>query len=128
MLLPRGAVGWSHARIQDFFLSGEVLARLPESSSDVVFFCFCFFSPRLNLQLYNGYFKENYYFPTFQRGSNFSGGGGGGGIRMLISVEAHKNLFFFSRGVWTPYPPPPPSGYAHVIVAFPGHTLTFWFY
>ena len=69
-----------------------VQARLPENSSDNVFFLFC---PQL-LLFYSGllmvYFKENYNFsrfrggggggifqedPTFSRGSNFFHGGGG---------------------------------------------------
>ena len=39
-----------------------------------------FFSPQLILQFYSGlsmvYFKENYNFPRFQRGSNIFQGGG----------------------------------------------------
>ena len=46
-------------------------ARLPENSSDNVFF---FFSPQLILHFYSGlsmvYFKENFKFPRFQRESN----------------------------------------------------------
>ena len=42
---------------------------------------FFFFSPQLILQFYSGsskvYFKENYHFPRFQRGSNIFRGGGG---------------------------------------------------
>ena len=60
---------------------------------------FVFFSPQLILQFYSGlsmvYFKENYNFTRFQKGSTFSrgvhhfsggptfsrgGGGGGGGV------------------------------------------------
>ena len=33
-------------------------------------FCCFLFSPQLILQKSNGYFKENYNFPRFQRGSN----------------------------------------------------------
>ena len=35
----------------------------------------------------NGYLKENYNFPRFQRGSNIFQGGGGGGVQMLVSIE-----------------------------------------
>ena len=51
-----------------------VQALLPENSSDNVFF-----RPQLILQFYSGlsmvYFKENYHFPRFQRGSNIFQGG-----------------------------------------------------
>ena len=59
---------------------GGVLSRLLENSSDNVFFSFLLL---LNLfkvlkRVSNGYFKENYYFPRFQRGvgPTFSVGGG----------------------------------------------------
>ena len=48
----------------------------------------------------NGYFRENYYFLRFQRGSDFPGGGGqlfpgsGGGVQMLISIETHITCDF----------------------------------
>ena len=36
----------------------------------------------------NGYLKEKYNFPRFQRVPTFSrGGGGGGGVQMLVSIE-----------------------------------------
>ena len=40
----------------------------------------------------NGYFKENYNFPRFQRGSNIFQGRGptfSRGVQMLISIETH---------------------------------------
>ena len=58
----------------------------------------------------NGYFKENYHFPRFQRGSNiFQGGGGGflqgsGGSNCLFPIEAHITCDF-PDGVRTPVPP-----------------------
>ena len=49
------------------------------------------------------YFKENYNFFRFQRGSSqargvqlFQGGGGGEGVPMLISIEIYRMCF--SRG------------------------------
>ena len=62
----------------------------------------------------NGYFKENYNFPRFQRGSegvqHFPGGGGegssffqgGGGVQILISIETRIICDF--PGVRTLYP------------------------
>ena len=56
---------------------GGVQVQLPENSSDV-FLCFTYFTVLQRVS--NGYLKENYNFPRFQRGSNiFQGGGGGGG-------------------------------------------------
>ena len=54
------------------------------------------------------YFKENYCFPRFQRGSIvFQGGGGGGvemfsgvGVKVLISVETDRT-YEFPGGVQT---------------------------
>ena len=82
-----------------------------------VFFV-CFFSPLLILQFYRGvsnvYFRENYFFPKFQRGSNifqgvqlFPGGGGGGvKVQMLISIETHITCDFPGGGGFqTPYSP-----------------------
>ena len=78
----------------------------PENRSDNVFFCFlfvCFFvSPQLILQFLqrvsNGYFKENYNFPRFQRGPTFAWGyyffQGGGGVQMLIFIETHITCDF----------------------------------
>ena len=50
------------------------------------------------------YFKENYSFPRFQRGSNiFRGGGEGGptfsglGVQKLISIETFRNYDFPGR-------------------------------
>ena len=61
------------------------------------------------------YFRENYDFPRFQRGSNIfqcvcvggGGGGGGGKVQMLISIETHITCDFpgRGRGVRTLYPP-----------------------
>ena len=55
-----------------------------------VFFFVLFFSLQLILQFHSGlsmvYFKENYTFPRFQRGSNFFQGG----VKMLISIETHR--------------------------------------
>ena len=74
---------------------------------------FFFFSPQLIFQFYRGclinvYFKENYNFPRFQRGSNIfqggAGGGGGGGVQMLISIETHITCDF-PGGVRTLYSP-----------------------
>ena len=72
---------------------GGVQVQLPENSSDV-FLCFTYFTVLQRVS--NGYLKENYNFPRFQRGSNIfqgGGGGGGGGVQMLVSIE-------------TVYPPP----------------------
>ena len=47
----------------------------------------------------NGYFKENYYFPKFKKGSNFSRGVGG----VLICCGLYcqlKDLIFWSSGLW----------------------------
>ena len=60
------------------------------------------------------YFKENYNFPRFQRGSNiFSRGGGptfsrgGGGVQLLIPYWIPCITCVFPGGVWAPCPPPP---------------------
>ena len=59
----------------------------------------------------NGYFKENYIFPWFQRGSTFARGGGsnffqgGGGVKMLISIEIHITCDFPGGGSEPPIPP-----------------------
>ena len=59
------------------------------------------------------YFKENYNFPRFQRGSNiFSRGGGptfsrGGGGAIAYSLFDPIYNLCFSRGVRAPCPPPP---------------------
>ena len=55
------------------------------------------------------YFKEDYNFPRFQRGSNiFSRGvqlflGGGGGSNCLFPIKSH--ITCISRGVQAPCPP-----------------------
>ena len=63
------------------------------------------------------YFKENYNFSRFQRGSNIfsrgvqlflGGGGGGGGVQLLIPYRNPYNLCFF-WGVLAPCPPPHPT-------------------
>ena len=57
----------------------------------------------------NGYFKENYNFPRFQRGPTFARGSplfffGGGGVQMLISIEIHITCDF-PGGSRPPIPP-----------------------
>ena len=56
-------------------------------------------------------FKENYYLPRFQWGATFSRGGGGltfyRGIQLFFPYRNPYNLWF-SRGVRTASPPPPP--------------------
>ena len=58
-----------------------VQARLPENSSQGFFL----FSPQPILHFYRGlsmvYFKENYKFTGFQKGSNIFQGGGGGQVQ-----------------------------------------------
>ena len=54
-------------------------------------------------------FEENCHFSRFQRGPTFSRGGGGSNFS--FPIETHITCDF--RGVvWTPCPPPPPSGSA----------------
>ena len=60
---------------------GGVQVQLPENSSDV-FLCFTYFTVLQRVS--NGYLKENYNFPRFQRGSNIFQGGG---VQMLVSIE-----------------------------------------
>ena len=77
------------AQIHEFFArGGGVHARLPENSSDNVFFL----SPQLILQFYSGLlmvcFKANYIFSKFQRGSNVFRGGGG-----CIIFQGGSNFF-----------------------------------
>ena len=61
----------------------------------------------------NGYFKENYNFPRFQRGSNIFQGGGvskifqGGGGPNANFYKTHITCDF-PGGVRTPYPPVDP--------------------
>ena len=63
-----------HARIQGFLPGGGgVQARLPENSSDNVFLVLNLFYIGLSMV----YFKENYNFTRFQRGSKIFKGGGG---------------------------------------------------
>ena len=81
-----------HAQNQEF--ARGVQARLPENSSDNVFYFVLFFSLQLILQFHSGlsmvYFKENYNFPRFQRGSDKFQGGSNffqrGGVQMLLLV------------------------------------------
>ena len=71
------------------------------------------FSPHLILQFFqrvsNGYFKENYNFPKFQReskifqGSNLFQGGGGGGPNAFFYRNPYN--LWFSRGSGPPIPP-----------------------
>ena len=43
----------------------------------------------------NGYFKENYKFPRYRRGSNiFQWGGGVQLVQMLVSIETHLTCDF----------------------------------
>ena len=56
-----------HARIQEFLPGGGVQARLPENSIFLVLNLFYSFTMV--------YFKQNYNFPRFQRGSNIFQGG-----------------------------------------------------
>ena len=97
-----------------------VQARLPENSSNNVFFFF--FCPQL-LQFYSGlsmvYFKEIYNFTRFrgEGGSDLFQGvklfpwGRGRGVQMLI-LETLRTCYF-PGGVRTFYPP---SGSAHVTI------------
>ena len=55
------------------------------------------------------YFKENYNFPRFQRGSNIFQGGEGvqlfpGGVYILICIETHRTCDF-PGGSRSPIPP-----------------------
>ena len=89
----------THARIQEFLPGGS----RPDCQKTVLtcLFLFVFFSPQLISQFLkrvsNGYFKENYNYPWFQRGVGnicqgvqfFPGGGGGRGVQMLISIGTH---------------------------------------
>ena len=63
------------------------------------------------------YFKENYNFPRFQRGSNifsrgggptFSRGGGGGGSNCLFPIESNITCVFPGGGGPGTLPPPSP--------------------
>ena len=61
---------------------GGVQVQLPEISSDNVVFIYLFVFLVLNYftvlqRVPNGYFKENYNFPRFQRRANIFQGGGG---------------------------------------------------
>ena len=91
---------------------GGVLARLLENSLTT------FFSFLLVLNLFkvlqrvsNGYFKENYYFPRFQRGSNIFQGGGvqlfSGGSKCYTFLKKPIKFVF----IWSQYPT---SGPVHV--------------
>ena len=82
-------------------------ARLSENSSEVFssFFLILNFDFLQFLRGSNGYFKEDYTFPRFQRESNiFQGGGGSNGVQMLISIETHITCHF-RGGSPDPYPP-----------------------
>ena len=89
-----------------------VQVQLPENGSDnVVLFCF------LVQRVSNGYFKENYYFLRFQRGSNFFKTGGEGESNFFqVGGGSNANFYrnpynlWFSSGGLDPYPP---SGSAH---------------
>ena len=99
--LNRGPV--SHSQIQEF-LPGGGGGSLPDCLKTALT---TFFSFLLLLNLFkvlqrvsNGYFKDNYYFPRFQRGvQHFLGGGGGGqgayadpvgGTGVRTPLENHK--------------------------------------
>ena len=85
-----------------------VLARLPENSSDNVFFLVLslFYSFTESVQWL---FRRNYDIQRFQRGANIFQGcpsfsRGGGGVQTLIYIEAHIT-FDFQGGICTPYFP-----------------------
>ena len=93
-------------------------------------FIFC---PQLILQFIEGVqwfdYRENYTFPSIQKGSNIfqgggvqlfpgGGGGGGGGPNHLIIIfkETHITCDFLGGPV--PTPPPPPPGSVHAKLQF----------
>ena len=83
-----------------------VQARLPENSSDNIFFL----SPQFILQFYNDlsmvYLTENYNFPRFQRGPTFSrGGGGGGGLGGGLNTYLYRNQLVIFQGGPDPLSP-----------------------
>ena len=93
-------------------------SRPDSQKTGLTTFLFFFYFTVLHLQRvgkFDGYFKENYNFPRFQRGSNifkgesnfFQGGSNffqGGRIQMLISIETHITCDFSGGGVRTPTP------------------------
>ena len=91
----------THSRIQEFLPGGGGGGgSRPDCQKTVLT---CFFSPQLILQFLqrvsNGYFKENYSFPWFQRGggATFAKGSNffeGGGVQMLVSIETHITCDF----------------------------------
>ena len=100
-----------HARIQEFSSGvggpGPSVIKIPDNVFIVLFLVVLPLFYRMPMV----YFKENYNFPRFQRGSNiFSRGGstfsrgGGGGVQLLIPYWIPYNLSF-SRGVRAPCPP-----------------------
>ena len=105
-----------HARIQEFSSGegggpGPSVIKIPD-----VFLVLFLVVLHLFYRMPMVYFKENYNFPRFQRGSNISssGGGGGGptfskgggGSNCLFPIESHITCVF--RGEPGPLPPPPP--------------------
>ena len=95
-----------HARIQELSSGGGGggSRSIWQKSSDNVFF---FFSPQVILQKSNVYFKENYHFSRFQRGSKIFQGGSNifqGGSYCLFPIETHITCDF-PGGVRTPCPP-----------------------
>ena len=87
-------------------------ARLSENSSEV--FSSFFFNPQLWFftvlqRVSNGYFKEDYTFPRFQRESNiFQGGGVQRGPNAYFYRNPY-NLSFSRGGSPDPYPPSWPA-------------------
>ena len=97
----------THARILEFLPWGP----RPDFQRAILT---TFFSPQLIVQFLqrasNGYFKENYNFPRFQRGANICQGVQlfpGGRVQMLISIETHITWYFpgGSRPTITPLDP-----------------------
>ena len=99
-----------HAQTQEFSLDGGggggVQVNLTKTA-DSIFLVLC-----LSYSSQMVYFKENYYFSRFQRGSNiFQGGGGGvqlskgGGGTIAFPYRSPYNLWFSRGGSRPPVPP-----------------------
>ena len=115
ILLPPSTSLSSACADQGIFARG-VQVRLPERSSDNFFFCPTCFTVLQRVS--NGYFKENYHFLRFKRGSNIFQGVQlfpGCGVQMLISIETHIIVIFQGAGVQTTYLP---SGSSHAVPCF----------